>query len=61
LGAALLGLRAGDEMPYFVAGCRNLVRVQDVIRSEPNVIPLFRTGAAKSGMPFDDDPGPTAA
>ena len=61
LGAALLGLRVGDEMPYFVAGGRNLVRVQNVSRSEPNVIPLFRTGAAKSGRPFDDDPGPTAA
>jgi regulator of nucleoside diphosphate kinase len=61
LGAALLGLRVGDEMPYIVAGGRNLVRVQNVSRSEPNVIPLFRTGAARSGRPFDDDPGPTAA
>lgn len=61
LGAALLGLRAGDEMPFFLAGCRNLVRVQDVSRSAPNVIPLFRTGAAKAGMPFDDGPGPSAA
>ena len=61
LGAALLGLRAGDEMPFFLAGCRNLVRVQDVSHWEQNVIPLYRTGTAKAGMPFDDDPGPTAA
>ena len=61
LGAALIGLRAGDEMPYFIAGRLNLVRVQSVARSEPNVIPLFRTGAAKVGKPFEDDPGPTAA
>lgn len=61
LGAALIGLKAGDEMPYFMAGRPNLVRVQSVSRSEPNVIPLFRTGAAKVGQPLGDDPGPTAA
>lgn len=61
LGAALIGLRVGDEMPYFVAGCLNLVRIRSVSRSEPNVIPLFRTGAAKGIIPFEDDPGPTAA
>jgi hypothetical protein len=61
LGAALIGLRVGDEMPYFVAGCLNLVRVRSVSRSEPNVIPLFRTGATKGIIPFKDDPGPAAA
>ena len=61
LGVALLGLKVGDEMPFVLAGCRNLVRVQDVSRSAPNVIPLFRTGTAKVEIPFDDDSGPTAA
>jgi hypothetical protein len=29
-------------MPYFVAGCLNLVRVQSVNRSGSSVVPLFR-------------------
>ncbi|UPK27553.1 GreA/GreB family elongation factor [Bradyrhizobium sp. 195] len=58
LGAALIGLQVGDQMPYFVAGCLNVVRVQHVTQSSPNVVPLFR---APRGKPFDDDPGPTAA
>ena len=61
LGAALIGLRVGDQMPYFVAGCLNVVRVQGVSRSDSNVVPLFRTGAAEGGRPSDDDPGPAAA
>ncbi len=61
LGAALIGLRAGDQMPYFVAGCLNLVRVQSVKRCEGNVIPLFRARAFIKDDPIDDDPGPTAA
>lgn len=61
LGAALIGLRVGDQMPYFVAGCLNVVRVQGVSRSESNVVPLFPTGAAGRGRPSDDDPGPAAA
>ena len=32
LGAALIGLRAGDQMPYFVAGCMNLVGIVSVSR-----------------------------
>lgn len=61
LGAALIGLRAGDEMPYFVAGSLNLVRIHSVSRSEPNVVTLFQSKAAGARSPFDDDPGPTAA
>jgi regulator of nucleoside diphosphate kinase len=61
LGATLIGLKAGDEMPYFMAGCRKLIRIQSVNRSETNVIPLFRTGAGKVGQPSGDDSGPTAA
>ena len=58
LGAALIGLQVGDQMPYFVAGCLNVVRVQNVTQSSPKVVPLFR---ARRSKPFDDDPGPTAA
>ena len=59
LGAALIGLHVGDQMPYFVAGCLNVVRVQTVTQSSPNVIPLFR--ASRRSRPIDNDPGPTAA
>jgi regulator of nucleoside diphosphate kinase len=60
LGAALVGLRVGDQMPYFIAGCMNVIRVESVHRSEPNIdflAPLLRVPA----FPNDDDPGPTAA
>ena len=30
LGAALIGLRIGDQMPYFVMGCMNVIRVESV-------------------------------
>ncbi|PSO20878.1 GreA/GreB family elongation factor [Bradyrhizobium sp. MOS003] len=58
LGAALIGLQVGDQMPYFVAGCLNVIRVQNVTPSSPNVVPLFR---AHRRRPLDDDPGPAAA
>jgi len=61
LGAALIGLRSGDQMPFFVAGSLNVVTVQNVQRLSPNVIPLFRPYGSASAAPFDDDPGPTAA
>ena len=67
LGAALIGLRVGDHMPYVVAGCLNLVRIEHVERSEPversksNVVPLFRARSAGQATTPDDDPGPTAA
>lgn len=34
LGAALVGLRVGDRMPYFVAGYMNAVRIESVKRSQ---------------------------
>jgi regulator of nucleoside diphosphate kinase len=34
LGAALVGLRVGDQMPYFVAGSMNAVRIESVKRSQ---------------------------
>ncbi|KYH01906.1 GreA/GreB family elongation factor [Bradyrhizobium sp. DOA1] len=59
LGAALIGLRVGDQMPYFVAGCLNVVRVQSITQSRSNVVPFSRRH--RQSKPFDDDPGPTAA
>ncbi|QOZ79823.1 hypothetical protein XH83_33215 [Bradyrhizobium sp. CCBAU 53351] len=59
LGAALIGLQVGDQMPYVVGGCLNVVRVLNVTRSSPNVVPLFP--ANRRSRPLDDDPGPTAA
>ncbi|PIS99753.1 hypothetical protein TSA1_02475 [Bradyrhizobium nitroreducens] len=59
LGAALIGLRVGDQMPYLVAGCLNVVRVENVTRSSPNVVPLVRP--SRRSRPLDDDPGPSAA
>ncbi|WP_245332020.1 GreA/GreB family elongation factor [Bradyrhizobium sp. NAS80.1] len=61
LGAALLGLREGDRMPYSVGGCLNLVTVQSVSQSGPNVVPLFRRGTTARPSSPGDDPGPTAA
>jgi regulator of nucleoside diphosphate kinase len=34
LGAALVGLRVGDRMPYFVAGYMNAVMIESVKRSQ---------------------------
>ena len=61
LGAALIGLQVGDQMPYSINGCLNLVRVQNVTKSDSKVVPLFRRGARRSDNSFEDDPGPTAA
>ncbi|WP_426409147.1 GreA/GreB family elongation factor [Bradyrhizobium ganzhouense] len=61
LGAALLGLREGDRMPYPVAGCLNLVTVQSVSQSGPNVVPLFPRFTTAGPSSPGDDPGPTAA
>jgi transcription elongation GreA/GreB family factor len=61
LGAALLGLRAGDQMPYFVAGCMRIVKIQSVNRYEPRVVPIFVSGPRISNRKPNDDPGPKAA
>jgi len=57
LGAALLGLRAGDRMPYFVAGCLNMVRIERVDRPKSKPAQLFGPAIAND----DSDPGPPAA
>ncbi|WOH53313.1 GreA/GreB family elongation factor [Bradyrhizobium sp. sBnM-33] len=61
LGAALIGLHVGDQMPYFVAGCMNVVRIESVTGPESNVVPLVRAPVFADNDPIDDDPGPTAA
>jgi regulator of nucleoside diphosphate kinase len=44
LGAALVGLKIGSEIPFFAEGCTNVVRIENVSRRGPNdvVALLFR-------------------
>jgi regulator of nucleoside diphosphate kinase len=64
LGAALVGLKIGSEIPFFTAGQTNVVRIESVSRGDPNDV----VGALLSNQVFrgkklidDDDPGPSAA
>ena len=64
LGAALVGLKVGSEIPFFAAGCTHVVRIDSVSRRKPDevVALLLRGPAIKVGPVFDDeDPEPTAA
>ena len=64
LGAALLGLKVGSEIPFFSAGRTNVVRIERVSRGDPNgvVRALFCNPMVKGKKLFDDDdPGPSAA
>jgi regulator of nucleoside diphosphate kinase len=61
LGAAFIGLHVGDQMPYFVAGCMNVIRIESVAGAASNVVPLVRAPVFAHKDPIDDDPGPTAA
>lgn len=64
LGAALVGLKVGSEIPFFAAGRTNVVRIERVSRGSPNdvVRALFSNPIARSKKLFDDDdPGPSAA
>jgi regulator of nucleoside diphosphate kinase len=61
LGAALIGLHVGDQMPYFVAGCMNVIRIESVDGFASNVVPLVRAPVLANKDRIDDDPGPTAA
>jgi transcription elongation GreA/GreB family factor len=61
LGAALVGLRVGDQMPYFVAGRMNVVRIESVNRSKPNIDPLASLLRVPAFANDDDNPGPAAA
>ena len=64
LGAALVGLKVGSEIPFFTAGRTNIVRIERVSRSGPNdvVRALFCNPVVKGKKRFDDDdPEPSAA
>lgn len=64
LGAALVGLKVGSEIPFFTAGRTNVVKVERVSRGDPNdvVRVLFSNPEVKGKKLFDDgDPGPSAA
>jgi regulator of nucleoside diphosphate kinase len=64
LGAALVGLKVGSEIPFFTAGCTKVVRIERVSRGGPNDVvgALFSNPLAKGERLLDDgDPGPSAA
>jgi regulator of nucleoside diphosphate kinase len=65
LGAALIGLRVGSQMPFFHKGSMHHVRVERVDKPSSNVVPLLFNsppGMGHNGPPPDDEPdGPTAA
>jgi regulator of nucleoside diphosphate kinase len=64
LGAALVGLKVGSEIPFFAAGCTNIVRIDSVSRRKQNeVVALFSRGTIINDGQFldDENPGPTAA
>lgn len=62
LGAALIGLYVGSQMPFFAAGRTHIVTVERVSRTEPDVIALlFQAPVHGNEEPIDDDPGPSAA
>jgi len=64
LGAALVGLKVGSEIPFFTAGRTNVVRIESVSRADPSdvVRVLFRNPVLRGEQLFnDDDPGPSAA
>ena len=63
LGAALVGLKVGSEIPFFTAGRTNVVKIERVDRGDPNdvVRVLFSNPMVKGKKLFDDDdPGPSA-
>ncbi|NOJ46534.1 GreA/GreB family elongation factor [Bradyrhizobium archetypum] len=64
LGAALVGLKVGSEIPFLTAGRTNVVRIERVSRGDPNdvVRVLFSNPVVRGNKLFDDnDPGPSAA
>ena len=64
LGAALVGLKVGSEIPFFTAGRTNVVSIERVSRGDANdvVRALFCNPVVRGKKLFDDDdPGPSAA
>lgn len=59
LGAALIGLRVGSRVPFFAAGSKNVLRIESVGRSQPNLIPqLFKSPVVGVEEPFGRDERP---
>ncbi|MBR0829144.1 GreA/GreB family elongation factor [Bradyrhizobium manausense] len=64
LGAALVGLKVGSEIPFFTAGRTHVVRIESVSRTDPNdVVRVLFSNPMSAGKKLfdDDDPGPSAA
>ena len=64
LGAALVGLKVGSEIPFFTAGRTNVVMIERVSRGDPNdVVRALFCNPVVEGKKLlnDDDPGPSAA
>ena len=64
LGAAVVGLKVGSEIPFFTARRTNVVRIESVSRTDPNDVirVLFSNPVSRGEQHFDDDdPGPSAA
>ncbi len=64
LGAALVGLKVGSEIPFFADGRTHIVKIDSVSRRKPNdvVLPLFRGLIIYDGQFVDDENlGPTAS
>jgi regulator of nucleoside diphosphate kinase len=64
LGAALVGLKVGSEIPFSLAGRTNAVRIESVSRRDPNdVVRVLFSNPVLQGekLSDDDDPGPSDA
>jgi regulator of nucleoside diphosphate kinase len=64
LGAALVGLKVGSEIPFCTAGRTDLVKIESVSRRDPKdvVRALFSNTVFQAEKSFDDDdPEPSAA
>jgi regulator of nucleoside diphosphate kinase len=64
LGAAMVGLKVGSEIPFCTAGRTDLVKIESVSRRDPKdvVRALFSNTVFQAEKSFDDDdPEPSAA
>ena len=64
LGAAMVGLQVGSEIPFFAAGRTSVVTIERVSRTDPHdvVRALFsKPVLRREKLRDDDDPGPSAA
>ena len=60
LGAALVGLKVGSEIPFFSAGRTNVVRIERVSRGDPNdVVGALFCKSDGRGQKFFDEDDPT--